>query len=225
MAARSPTFTIGLVGPWRCDPVLSRALPELAAGLAIQTINWDPSVSPAYHYDYTVLDEECRTAQGLAGFARLEQHASGFVGPLNPGYCSAAGLLAKSWGKPLVSWACPDPDPGRSPPRRRESSHLAFIRPMPSAAAVLLRVLEHFGWARVAVVSSEQELWVETARALADGLRRRGLPVSLLLTAESRPQAQPEEAATHILNRIREMDGVRGRNRGVGVPWEVCRTV
>ncbi|XP_043539403.1 retinal guanylyl cyclase 2-like isoform X1 [Chiloscyllium plagiosum] len=208
-AARSPTFTIGLVGPWRCDPVLSRALPELAAGLAIQTINWDPSVSPAYHFDYTVLDEECRTAQGLADFARLEQHASGFVGPLNPGYCSAAGLLAKGWGKPLVSWACPDPDPGRSPPRRRELSHQAFVRPIPSAAAVLLRVLEHFGWARVAVVSSEQELWVETARALVDGLRRRGLPVSLLLTAESRPQAQPEEAAADILNRIREMDGVR----------------
>ncbi|XP_020372710.2 retinal guanylyl cyclase 2-like isoform X2 [Rhincodon typus] len=218
-AARSPTFTIGLVGPWRCDPVLSRALPELAASLAIRAVNRDPSISPAYRYDYTVLDQDCRTGRGLAGFARLERRASGFVGPLNPGYCAAAGLLAESWDKPLVSWACPDPEPGRRRRRRRrERTHPAFAtfaRPTPSAAAVLLRVLEHFGWARVAVVSSEQELWVETARELTDGLRRRGLPVSLLLTAESgtgagaRAQAQPEAAAAHVLNRIRQMDGVR----------------
>ncbi|XP_059498527.1 retinal guanylyl cyclase 2-like isoform X2 [Stegostoma tigrinum] len=213
-AARSPTFTIGLVGPWQCDPVLSRALPELAASLAIRAVNRDPSISPAYRYDYAVFDQDCRTGRGLAGFARLERRASGFVGPLNPGYCAAAGLLAESWDKPLVSWACPDPEPGSRRRRRRQRTHPAFAtfaRPTPSAAAVLLRVLEHFGWARVAVVSSQQELWVETARELADGLRRRGLPVSLLLTAESGRgnQAQPEAAAAHALNRIRQMGGVR----------------
>ncbi|XP_067828055.1 retinal guanylyl cyclase 2-like [Heptranchias perlo] len=198
LCVQPATFKIGLVGPWTCDPIFSKALPDAAARLATNRINRDPSLRGGYWYDYVLFNEDCQTSRGLAGFVRLEKYASGFVGPLNPGYCTAAGLFGKNWNKPIFSWACLDPelDNGGGFP--------TFARPLPLATEVLFNVLKHFRWARVAVVTSEQDLWAETGRELVDSLRHYGLPVALVVTMET-----DAEGAAEALRRIKQADKVR----------------
>nr|AYD91324.1 retinal guanylyl cyclase 1 GC-E [Aptychotrema vincentiana] len=196
LCIQSVTFKVGLLGPWTCDPIFSRALPDVAAKLATDRINKDPSFSRGYWFDYVLLDEECQTSRALAGFVRLELSASGFIGPLNPGYCVAAGLLAESWNKPVFSWSCPGLDDGETLP--------TFARTLPPTTQVLFAVLKHFRWARVAVVTSGRELWAQTGRELAASLQRWGLSVPLVLTMETGARG-----AARVLRQIEEVGKVR----------------
>lgn len=48
-------FRVGVVGPWECDPLFAKALPHVAAQLAVNRINRDPSLSFAATFDHIVL--------------------------------------------------------------------------------------------------------------------------------------------------------------------------
>lgn len=52
-------FQVGVVGPWGCDPLFAKALPSVAAQLAVNRINKDPSLSYAATFDYVVLQVRC----------------------------------------------------------------------------------------------------------------------------------------------------------------------
>ncbi|XP_053575462.1 retinal guanylyl cyclase 1 [Bombina bombina] len=181
------TFTIGLVGPWTCDPFFAKALPGTAARLALSHINQDPSFTSGLWFDHLLLSQVCHTPRALAGFALMEHSASGFVGPANPGYCSAADLLAKGWNKPMVSWACP-----------------GVLSPLPSPVHVLYAVLSFFRWAGVAVVSGPQDIWAEAGKELAESLSSWGLPVGSVITME-----EGVEGAKEALRRVRRRRKVR----------------
>uniref|UniRef100_A0A4W4F921 Guanylate cyclase n=1 Tax=Electrophorus electricus TaxID=8005 RepID=A0A4W4F921_ELEEL len=172
----STTFRIALVGPWTCDPMYSKSLPEVAAHLAMSRINKDPHLNRGYWYDHVLVHEDCQTSQALARFASLQGYASAFLGPANPGYCTAAALLAEHWNTPLLPWVCPGVGAGpeiRSP---------KVLRPLPLASNVLFAVLRFFHWARVAVAVEESDLWEATAHELAASLRTLGLPVHTVVT-------------------------------------------
>ncbi|XP_076866949.1 retinal guanylyl cyclase 1 isoform X2 [Brachyhypopomus gauderio] len=195
----SATFRIALVGPWTCDPMYSESLPDVAARLAVTRINKDPDLNRGYWYDYTLVNEDCRTSRALARFASLQGYASAFLGPANPGYCTAAALLAEHWNVPLLPWACPGvragPGAGSSP---------VVLRPMPLASHVLFAVLRYFRWAHVAVAVEQSDLWVETARELAASLRALGLPVRTVVNVSTEGDG-PRSA----LEKIRGADRVR----------------
>lgn len=53
--AEATWFRVGVVGPWGCDPLFAKALPNVAAQLAVNRINKDPSLSHAATFDYAVL--------------------------------------------------------------------------------------------------------------------------------------------------------------------------
>uniref|UniRef100_H3AQK2 Guanylate cyclase n=1 Tax=Latimeria chalumnae TaxID=7897 RepID=H3AQK2_LATCH len=197
LCVRSATFKIGVVGPWTCDPVLSAALPDVAARLAVDRINRDPSLSQGYWFDYVLFNEDCQTSRALAGFVNSESYASGFVGPLNPGYCTAAGLFGRNWNKAIFSWACINPE-------MDGAGYPTFVRPLPLSPGVLFSVMKHFRWAHAAVVTSEQDLWVETGQEVANSLRHFGLPVSVVVTMESNPKGAEEALA-----RVRRAHKVR----------------
>ncbi|MGH0180992.1 UNVERIFIED_CONTAM: hypothetical protein FKN15_005499 [Acipenser sinensis] len=199
--AGAATYKVGVVGPWTCDPMFSRALPDVAARLAVSRINKDPYLSQGYWFDYLLLNEDCQTSRALSGFLKSESYASGFVGPLNPGYCAAAGLMGKNWNKPVVSWACLSPElEGEG-----GGAYPTFSRPLPLSSRVLFNVLKYFRWAHAAIVTAEQDLWVETGQELASSLRRFGLPVSVVVTMETDPAG-----AEAVLNRVRRAHNVRG---------------
>ncbi|KAJ1080464.1 hypothetical protein NDU88_000663 [Pleurodeles waltl] len=178
---QSTTFKVGIVGPWSCDPLFAKALPELAAKLAVSRINKDPLLNKGYWYDYVMFNEDCLTSRALAGFVNTVNYASGFVGPVNPGYCTAAGLFGKHWNKAVFSWACLSTN-------TEVRGFSTFVRPLPLASEVLYTVLRFFQWAHVAIITAPQDLWVQTGQELAGSLRDFGLPVGVVIAMEANPQ-------------------------------------
>uniref|UniRef100_A0A8C3N9H6 guanylate cyclase n=1 Tax=Geospiza parvula TaxID=87175 RepID=A0A8C3N9H6_GEOPR len=188
---------VGVLGPWGCDPLLARALPDVAARLAVARLNRDHALTAGYWWDAVLMSEPCSTPQAVAGVVSAERYASAIVGPLNPAACGAAALLAAAWNKPLVSWACGGADAAAG-------AAVTLLRPLPAPAAVLHAVLRYFRWAHVAVVAAPQDLWVDTGLEVAKELRARGLPVSVVTVA-----GEEEEEAEEALRRVQRADGVR----------------
>ncbi|XP_061105345.1 retinal guanylyl cyclase 2-like [Conger conger] len=196
--SHATVFKVGLVGPWSCDPLFGKAMPDLAARLAVNRINRDASLSPDSSFDYVVLEEDCQTSGALRGFLGYYTHASAFVGPANPGYCEGAALLARSWNKALFSWACV----GHELEETHRYPNLAPTLPTPTLA--LLALLRHFRWAHVGVVSSEEDVWVETASKVAGTLRSHGLPVDLVTSTGPDPPSM-----RHALAKIKRAEYLR----------------
>ncbi|KAG7464615.1 hypothetical protein MATL_G00167310 [Megalops atlanticus] len=196
--AWAATFKVAIVGPWTCDPLFSKALPDLAARLATSRINKDPYLSKGYWYDYSLVNEDCQTSRALARFAELEGYGSAYLGPANPGYCSAAALFAKNWNKPVLSWACLEPRMGE------DSTYPTFGRPLPLSSRVLFAVLRFFRWAHVAIVTSEGDVWEATGQELASSLRALGLPVRTVVTME-----MDGDGPRNALQAVRDTDRVR----------------
>ncbi|KAM8768119.1 retinal guanylyl cyclase 2 isoform 2-T2 [Acanthopagrus schlegelii] len=167
-------FKVGVLGPWNCDPVYYRALPAAAARLAVSRINGDLSLDLGLKMDFIILQEPCETSKALTAFIYYEQTADAFVGPTNPGYCVAASLLAKNWEKAVFSYGCVNYE------LDRVIGYPTFARTVPFPADVLFAVLKHFRWANVVVVSSNEDIWRDTAGRVATALRNKGLPVSLV---------------------------------------------
>uniref|UniRef100_A0A8B9HW13 Guanylate cyclase n=1 Tax=Astyanax mexicanus TaxID=7994 RepID=A0A8B9HW13_ASTMX len=191
------TFKIALVGPWTCDPLYSKALPDLAARLAVSRMNKDPTLNKGYWYDYTLINEDCQTSRALAQFAELEGYGSAFLGPANPGYCSSAALLTKNWNVGLLSWACLSA-------KMEDDVFPTFTRPLPLSSRVLFAVLRFFRWAHVSIVSEESDIWEATGQELASSLRSLGLPVSTVVTMET-----DKEGPRRALQKVRNADRVR----------------
>uniref|UniRef100_A0A8C5FS11 Guanylate cyclase n=1 Tax=Gadus morhua TaxID=8049 RepID=A0A8C5FS11_GADMO len=192
------TFKVAIVGPWTCDPLYSKALPDLAARLATSRINKNPYLNKGYWYDYTLINEDCKSSRGLARFAELDGYGSAFLGPANPGYCTSAALLAKQWDLGLLSWGCLKPN------MEEGGMHSTFLRPLPLSSRVLFSVLRYFHWAHVAIVSEEGDLWEATGQELASSLRALGLPVGTVVTMES-----DKDGAQRALETVRDADRVR----------------
>ncbi|NXI37456.1 GUC2F cyclase, partial [Galbula dea] len=185
---------VGVMGPWACDPIFSRALPEVASQLAVARLNRDPTINQGYWWDSMVLNEACQTPQAVTGLLNVERYVNALVGPLNPATCGAAGLLTTAWNKPLVSWTCLGDGEGLE----------TLVIPMVEPVEVLHQVLRYFRWAHVAVISSPQDLWREVGQGLAQELRARGLPVTVVTTA-----GNEEEEVQEALRRVQKADGVR----------------
>ncbi|TDH04805.1 hypothetical protein EPR50_G00136700 [Perca flavescens] len=192
------TFKVVLVGPWTCDILYSKALPDLAASLATARINKDPYLSKGYWYDYTLISEDCKSSRALVRFPELKGYGAAFLGPANPGYCSSAALYAKEWDVGILSWGC------LKPSMNEGGMYSTFLRPLPLSSRVLFAVLRYFSWAHVAIISEETDLWEATGQELASSLRALGLPVNPVVTMES-----DKDGPRRALTAVRETDRVR----------------
>ncbi|XP_013862140.1 retinal guanylyl cyclase 1 [Austrofundulus limnaeus] len=195
---QATTFKVALVGPWTCDPLYSKALPDLAARLATSRINKNPYLNKGYWYDYTLVNEDCKSTRALIRFADLESYGAAFLGPANPGYCSSAALYAKEWDMGLLSWGC------LRPGMKTGDTYPTFLRPLPLSSHVLFAVLRFFQWAHVAIISEETDVWEATGQELASSLRTLGLPVSPVVTMET-----DREGPRRALSKVREADRVK----------------
>ncbi|XP_076836964.1 retinal guanylyl cyclase 2-like [Brachyhypopomus gauderio] len=192
---KAAVFRVGVLGPWSCDPMFAKAMPGVAAQLAVERINRDRSLlSPSVIFDYVILEEDCQTALAFRAFTGYYTQASAFLGPVNPGYCQAASLIAKDWTKALFTWSCAD--------HELESSwrHPTFVRTIPSPVWVLQILARHFGWANIAIVASAEDIWTDTSNKVADALRSHGLVVRAVLSTGS-----DDASICHSLAKIRRM--------------------
>ncbi|KAK7910461.1 hypothetical protein WMY93_015145 [Mugilogobius chulae] len=185
--AQAAWFRLGVVGPWGCDPLFAKALPHVAAQLAVNRINNDPALSHAHTFHFSVLQEPCESSRALKAFLGFHTKASAFTGPANPGICDAASMISKGWNKALFPWGCVGDD--LDDPR----NHPTLARSMPRPT-----------WAHVAVVSSSEDFWIETATKVADSLRGHGLPVRLVSFMENTPHS-----IRKTLGRIKKMTEIR----------------
>uniref|UniRef100_A0A3P8UUH7 Guanylate cyclase n=1 Tax=Cynoglossus semilaevis TaxID=244447 RepID=A0A3P8UUH7_CYNSE len=198
---RCLVFKVGVLGPWNCDPVYSRAQPAAAAKLALSRISGDPNLDLGLRMDFVILQEPCETSKALNAFVSYEQMSDAILGPTNPVYCVAASLLAKNWDKALFSFGC------LSYELDRAMGYPTFARTVPFSVDVLYAVLKQFSWASVAVVSSNEDMWVGTAGRVATALRNRGLPVRLVT-----PTGVNETAVENVLMKIKAAGEVRGQS-------------
>ncbi|XP_020822370.1 retinal guanylyl cyclase 1 [Phascolarctos cinereus] len=182
------TFTVGVLGPWTCDPIFSRARPDLAARLAATRLNHDKALEGGPWFEVILLPEPCHTSGSLRALAPSLARVSGLVGPVNPAACHPAELLAQEAGIPLVPWGCPQGEARTTAPA------------LPLAPDALYALLRAFRWAKVALVTAPQDLWVEAGQALAGVLRSRGLPVVMVTSLETTDL----ESAKNALKRIRD---------------------
>ena len=97
-----------MLGPWGCDSFFAQALPSVAAQLAVDRANQDPSLMLGSRLASMVLPMGRDSPSALATFLAHKNTMAAFVGPVDPGYCPAAVLLAQGWGKTLFFWACGD---------------------------------------------------------------------------------------------------------------------
>ncbi|CAL8350809.1 unnamed protein product [Lota lota] len=167
-------FKVGVLGPWNCDPIYSRALPSVAAKLAVGRINEDLSLDLGSKMDFIVLQEPCETSKTLTTFLYYEKVSDAFIGPVNTGYCTAATLLATNWDKAIFSYGCINYELDNG------ATYPTFARMLPSPFRILFTVLKYFQWANIAIVSSNEDVWMEAAVKLANALRRDGLPIGIV---------------------------------------------
>uniref|UniRef100_A0A8B9L2J3 Guanylate cyclase n=1 Tax=Astyanax mexicanus TaxID=7994 RepID=A0A8B9L2J3_ASTMX len=195
---QATVFKIGVLGPWSCDPIFAKAMPRLAAQLAVQRINSNVSVSKGITFDYVILEEDCQTSMALRSFIGYYTRASAFLGPVNPGYCKAASLIAKNWNKALISWSCVNHELENS------WQHPTFVRTMPSPVKVLRIMARHFRWANIAIVASADDVWMDTSNKVADAFRSHGFPVRMVLSTSN-----DLVSIRHALKKIKKMKELR----------------
>ncbi|XP_048093246.1 retinal guanylyl cyclase 2 isoform X1 [Alosa alosa] len=199
VAPQTPAvFRVGVLGPWACDPIFAKARPRAAAHLAVQRINRDPNLSLGTTFDFVVLEEDCQTSMALNRFMGLYSHATALVGPVNPGYCDTASLIAKTWNKAMFSWACVNYELDNT------ARHPTFARTVPSPIRVLLALVRNFRWANMAIIASADDVWTDTANKVADALRSNGFPVRAVLSAGNHTSSM-----RHTLAKIRKMREIR----------------
>lgn len=186
-------FKVGVVGPWNCDPLYSKALPTVAARLAVSRINVDISMDLGLTMDFIILQEPCETSKALTTYIYYDNSADALIGSSNPGYCIAASLLAKNWDRALFSYSCVSYDLDRS------IGYPTFAWTLPFPTEVLFTVFKHYRWASSAVISSNEDMWIDTAVRVASALRRKGLPV-LFVSAMGLNETEVESTLRKIQN-------------------------
>nr|DBA21003.1 TPA: hypothetical protein GDO54_017729 [Pyxicephalus adspersus] len=191
-------YKVGVVGPWSCDSLFSKALPHVAAKLAVERINKDTSLDLGLRFNYVIIDEDCQTSKALSLFLTYSGAASGFIGPSNPGYCDAATLLGKNWNKAVFSWACINYE------LDNVKSYPTFARTLPSPTRVLFNVMKYFQWAHVGVISSSEDIWKDTGRKVANALRSIGLPVGIVIS-----MGEDNQSIRQALDKVRKVDNLR----------------
>ncbi|XP_064414055.1 retinal guanylyl cyclase 2 [Latimeria chalumnae] len=192
------TFKVGLLGPWDCDPFFSNALPHKAAKLAVDRLKKDASLQLGYRFDYEVLQEDCTTSKAIIRFVGYENVSTAFIGPMNPGYCEAASLLGKNWNKALFSWACVNHE------LNNINSYPTFARTMMPPTQILFIMMKHFRWAHVGIISSNADIWVETASKVANSLMNHGLPIGIVTS-----MGYDDTDIENTLKKITEVDSLK----------------
>uniref|UniRef100_UPI00358FCB63 retinal guanylyl cyclase 2 n=1 Tax=Myxine glutinosa TaxID=7769 RepID=UPI00358FCB63 len=192
------SFRAAVLGPWACEPHFANVYPEAAAALAVRRINDDRSMDLGFWFEAVVVRQSCSASRALEDFASLRDRVAAFVGPMDPTYCGAAGLLAGAWDKAMVTTACPNP--ALSDARLFPT----YWNPLPPHARVLYAMFKNFQWAHLAVLAADRAFWLSTARELASALRILGLPVALVAgTGQGRIGAEAVLREVQLLQHVR----------------------
>lgn len=134
---------------------------------AVQHIYSQKILNPAeYNITYTIADSACNKLQAVH-YTYDMRSLDAFIGPACTESCLAAGLLAASFNKPMISYSCSSLDLGR------REFYFTFARTQPftrtyfySTPFLLWKLMKHYQWNIAGIIVVEDNLWTPIAHAL-----------------------------------------------------------
>lgn len=170
---------------------------------AFDGVNKDKNLLPGVNLTYTVHNSACDSVKAVgiaADLMRSSASVDAYIGPGCSVACLAAGLLARYWNKPIISFSCSSLD------LQDRDKYSTFARTQPfsrtyseSTPLILLQIMRRFEWKRAAILSiddSPQSIWVPIANNVFNYFKSSNLTVSyynVYKIAED-PETQYKEA-------------------------------
>ncbi|XP_070536363.1 atrial natriuretic peptide receptor 1-like isoform X2 [Ptychodera flava] len=163
---------LGLLLPWDGFwPVGKHAAG--AASVAVDSVNEDDRFSAiregGHNLTLSWRDDKCEVGTGLSQLVDLwnlqydKNPIDAFIGPGCSILCEPGAQLAAQWDTPMVSWGC------ASSALSNKAIYPTFARtvgPLTRTAGFLVQIFRHFGWSRVAIISSSEHFWELTAETM-----------------------------------------------------------
>ena len=187
----SKVFHLGVLFPWDGFlPIGSKGGGGGAVSLAIHEINTKKVLFPYmrsgnHSIRFSWADTQCDAKIGLpliadmyyAGFS--SQPVEAFVGPGCSVICEPGGLLVAKWGIPMVSYG------STSSKMSDKSLYPTFARaqaPNSRCAPFFVKIMQRFGYDRIAIFFSTENIWSLTATALRENFLATGIIITQYFT-------------------------------------------
>ena len=190
---------------------------KMAAGLilGVETVRERQLIPANWTIDWDWRDTYCRARRGLAMTVDLWSHfntrPSAIIGGGCSIVCEPVALLAAAWNVPFISYGC------TSHSLSNKFNYPTFSRSVGtwlSLAPLYARVVGHFGWERVAVVTTTRIVLQLTANSIKLELENIGVTVFYFTFQEVYDGDKIDEERVlkqnEIIRRIKEVS--RGRD-------------
>ena len=189
----SKTFHLGVLFPWQGFlPVGSKGGGGGGVNLAVDEINNNtksafPMLQSGYHrLNFSWADTQCDAAVGLPLISDMYygdgfQPVDAFIGPGCSVICEPGGLLVSKWKVPMVSYG------STSSKMSDKKLYPTFARvqaPNAECAPLLVKMMQSFGYDRVAIFFSTENIWSLTASAIRDHLIAANILITEYFTFE-----------------------------------------
>ncbi|XP_070568265.1 atrial natriuretic peptide receptor 1-like isoform X2 [Ptychodera flava] len=175
---KSGDVTVGVLLPWTGSwPIGSRIAGAIS--IALEKINNNDTLLPNRTLTFVWNDTQCSAKMCLSEIVDLWRgipNLHAFIGPGCDVACEPAGLLASSWRIPMISWGC------ASPILSDDKEYSTFVRttgPYWKTGPMIIAVMEHFNWQRVAILSSTEHVWQLTSHVIKLDLQDHGIDISV----------------------------------------------
>ena len=148
-----------------------------AAALAVERVNADKTLLPGRVLEYSWADSGCSAKQGLAAMGKLLQddnRISAVIGPACSSACKVTSYLSGGQQVPQISWGC------TSAALSNKAEYGLFSRtvsPAPSKGPMLISFMRHYKWTNVVMLTSFEEIWLDSRRKLNNQLREANMSV------------------------------------------------
>ncbi len=166
------TLTIGYTIPWSHDWVAGPYMGS-AIILGIETVN-KRNILPGYELRWVWRNTKCKPRPGITETIDLWNSVEDLDVIIGDGcsvVCRPVGLLAAAWHIPMVSWACADAA------LSNKVTFPTFTRisgTWPALAPMFDRIADEFGWNRIGIVTTEEDLMKLTAEAVKKEMENNG---------------------------------------------------
>ena len=177
--AQNNTFTLGLTLSWISGWEIGYSIgPGIILG--IEEVH-RRQILPGYDIEWIWRDSQCEPNRGMQMAVDMwasVQDLDAIIGDGCSNVCQPVSLLAAAWGIPMISWGC------TSPSLSDKSMYPVFSRvegTWLSLAPVFNALSDVFNWTTIAVLSTTEEIWTLTAKAVVHKLESDGKEVHFRL--------------------------------------------
>ncbi len=176
------TLTLGFTLPWTQEWMIGQ---HIGSGiiLGIEEV-YRRNILPEYEIEWTWRDSYCQPYRGVQMAVDMwssMQDLDGIIGDGCSVVCEPIALLAASWGIPIISWGCTSDalsDKSVYPTFTRVEGTWAILAP------VLNDVADQFGWTRIAIIYTPEDINKHTANSIRQVMEQSGKKIFMQLVEQ-----------------------------------------